>query len=285
MHPYHRKVVNYRAMRVLSAVLALLLVCIAVSFGQTSTEPQQPSSTSAPQTPPSDQKPAASAAGQSGLPDSTRLAVVKFTKPVYPEAARRQQIQGEVLVRLAITPAGDVESATPISGNPLLAAAAVDAMKKWKFQPYIRNGQAVRVTTNQRYDFAFSDMVKDIPPKDATSSSSAAAPPASPGGTDKELPQRVRVARGVSVGMLIHRVSPIYPERARANGIQGTVVLNALIGKDGLIKDLRKVSGPEELASAAIDAVQQWRYRPYTLNGQPVEVETNITVNFTLQRF
>ena len=265
--------------------MALLLVCTIVSFAQTGSEPQQPSSTAAPSGPPSDQKPAASAAGQSGLPDSTRLVVVKFPKPVYPEAARRQQVQGEVLVRLAITPAGDVESATPISGDPLLAAAAVDAMKKWKFQPSIRNGQAVRVTTNQRYDFAFSDKVTDISPKDTISISSPAAPPASPGGTDKELPQRVRVAQGVSAGMLIHKVSPIYPERARANGIQGTVVLRALIGKDGLIKGLRKVSGPEELASAAIGAVQQWRYRPYTLNGQPVEVETNINVIFTLARF
>jgi TonB family protein len=267
-------------MRNLSAVVALLLVCIAVSFGQTGSEPQQPSSTSAS---PSDQKPAASAAGQSGLPDSTQLVVVKFTKPVYPQAARRDQIQGEVMVRLAITPAGDVESAVPISGNPLLAAAVVDAMKKWKFQPYIRNGQAVRVTTNQRYDFVFSDKVKDIPPKDATSTPSAAASPSSPGGTDKELPQRVSLAQGVPAGMLIHKVSPIYPPRARANAVQGTVVLTVIIGKDGLIKDLKKVSGPEDLAPAAIGAVQQWRYRPYTLNGQPVEVETTVKVHFELQ--
>ena len=80
-------------------------------------------------------------------------------------------------------------------------------------------------------------------------------------------------------------MSPVYPRKARDNGIQGTVVLKALIGKDGLIKDLTVVSGPQDLASAAIGAVQQWQYRPYLLMGQPVEVETNINVIFTLARF
>ncbi|MFI5117467.1 MAG: energy transducer TonB [Terriglobales bacterium] len=270
-------------MRILWTVLVLLLVCTIVSFAQTGSEPQQPSSTAAPSGPPSDQKPTPSAATQGGLPDSTQLVVVKFVKPVYPEAARREQIQGEVMVRLAITPGGDVENATSISGNPLLAAAVVDAMKQWKFQPYIRNGQAVRVTTNQRYDFAFSDKVTDISPKGATSSPPPAASSANAMPTDEGTQQRVRVSKDVAVGMLIHKVIPVYPRKARENGIQGTVVLKALIGKDGLIKELKVVSGPEELAPAAISAVQQWRYRPYFLKGEPVEVATTINVNFQLK--
>jgi TonB family protein len=269
-------------MRNLSAVVALLLICTIVSFGQAGSAPPQPSSTSAPQTAPSDPKHAASPTGQGGLPDSTQLVVVKFEKPVYPGKARREQIQGEVMVRLAITPAGDVESAVPISGDPLLAAAAVDAMKQWKFRPYIRNGEAVRVTTNLRYDFVFSDKVTEISPNDTIPISSAAASPSSPATTDTEIPQRVRLAQGVSAGMLIHRVYPVYPEKAKFNYAQGTIVLKVIIGKDGLIKDLKKVSGPEDLAPAAIGAVQQWRYRPYTLNGQPVEVETTVKVKFQL---
>lgn len=95
-------------------------------------------------------------------------------------------------------------------------------------------------------------------------------------------PQRVRVSQGVSEGLLIHRVQPMYPQLARQARIAGTVVLQASIGKDGAIQNLRLVSGHPMLAPAAIEAVKQWKYRPYFLNGEPVEVDTQITVNFTL---
>ena len=95
-------------------------------------------------------------------------------------------------------------------------------------------------------------------------------------------PQRVRVSQGVSQGLLIHRVQPMYPPLARQARIQGTVVLQAEISKDGTIENLRLISGHPMLAPSAIEAVRQWRYKPYFLNGEPVEVETQITVNFTL---
>jgi len=83
-------------------------------------------------------------------------------------------------------------------------------------------------------------------------------------------------------GDLIRKVQPAYPALARSARIQGTVVLQAVIGKQGTIEDLRVLTGHPMLAPAAIDAVRQWRYRPYVLNGEPVEVETQITVNFSL---
>lgn len=83
-------------------------------------------------------------------------------------------------------------------------------------------------------------------------------------------------------GNLIYRVQPQYPTLARQARVQGTVVLHAVISREGRIRDLQFLSGHPMLASAAIDAVRQWRYRPYILNGEPVEVETEITVNFTL---
>jgi protein TonB len=95
-------------------------------------------------------------------------------------------------------------------------------------------------------------------------------------------PQRVRVSQGVSEGLLVHRVTPQYPPLARAARIQGQVVLQANIGKDGSIQNLRLVSGHPMLAPAALEAVKQWKYKPYFLNGEPVEVDTQITVNFTL---
>ena len=95
-------------------------------------------------------------------------------------------------------------------------------------------------------------------------------------------PQRVRVSSGVQSGLLIRKVQPTYPPLARQARIQGTVVLQAQISKTGDIENLQLVSGHPMLAPAAIEAVKQWKYKPYLLNGEPVEVETTVQVNFSL---
>lgn len=97
------------------------------------------------------------------------------------------------------------------------------------------------------------------------------APPAAP----------PRVSRMME-GNLIHRVQPAYPPLARQARIQGPVVLRAVINRDGAIENLQVISGHPMLAPAAVEAVRQWRYRPYYLNNSPVEVETQVTVNFVL---
>jgi protein TonB len=99
---------------------------------------------------------------------------------------------------------------------------------------------------------------------------------------DKPTPQRVRVSQGVTAGLLVHKVTPQYPPLAKQARIQGSVVLHAVIGKDGKVQNLQLVSGHPMLTQSAIQAVKQWQYKPYYLNGQPVEVDTNITVNFSL---
>lgn len=83
-------------------------------------------------------------------------------------------------------------------------------------------------------------------------------------------------------GNLVHRVQPEYPALARQARVQGQVVLQAIISRDGAIENLQVLRGHPMLVQAAIDAVRQWRYRPYVLNGEPVEVETQVTVNFIL---
>jgi protein TonB len=95
-------------------------------------------------------------------------------------------------------------------------------------------------------------------------------------------PQKVRVSQGVSEGLLLHKVTPSYPPLAKQARIQGAVLLQATIGKDGSIQNLRVQSGHPMLTQAAIDAVRQWKYKPYMLNGEAVEVETTVQVNFTL---
>jgi periplasmic protein TonB len=95
--------------------------------------------------------------------------------------------------------------------------------------------------------------------------------------------QRVRVSQGVTQGLVIHRVQPTYPQMAKIARVQGNVVLAAIIGKDGTIQNLHVVQSSSPLLNqAAIDAVKQWRYKPYILNGEPVEVDTTVTVTFTL---
>jgi len=95
-------------------------------------------------------------------------------------------------------------------------------------------------------------------------------------------PQRIRVSQGVLAGNLIQQVQPVYPPMAKIARVQGPVVLQAVISKQGTIENLRVVSGHPMLIQAAIDAVKQWRYKPYQLSGEPVEVDTQITVNFNL---
>jgi len=91
-----------------------------------------------------------------------------------------------------------------------------------------------------------------------------------------------RISGGVIAGNLINKVTPTYPPIARAAHVGGQVVLHAIISKQGTIESLQAISGPDMLKSAALDAVRQWRYKPYLLNGDPTEVDTTITVNFNL---
>jgi protein TonB len=95
-------------------------------------------------------------------------------------------------------------------------------------------------------------------------------------------PRRPIVSSGVMAGNLIAKTAPQYPVIARRARIQGTVVLQATIGKGGEIENLRVVSGPPMLQQAALDAVRSWRYRPFYLNGEPVAVETTVNVIFSL---
>ncbi|HYM77862.1 MAG TPA: energy transducer TonB [Candidatus Dormibacteraeota bacterium] len=105
-----------------------------------------------------------------------------------------------------------------------------------------------------------------------------------PGGLVIANAQRVPVSAGVESGLLITKVAPVYPQLARQARIQGTVTLQAVIDKDGNIDNLQLISGHPMLATAAIEAVKQWKYKPYVLNGQAVAVDTQIQVNFSLQK-
>ena len=253
----------------------------------------KPQTTQSSPSPDSDQKPPPDQTSAATPADSTKLEPVKIVKAKYSGEARARALQGEVVVKIVVSETGDVESAQVISGDPILAESAVDAAKKWKFKPFIKNGKAMKASTKLPFDFAFTDKImkegvsadqsaisdqkRSLEPS-SDSSSLTAGPAAASDGTVK----RVRVAAGLSQGLLIRQVAPVYPYDAQRAHIQGTVVLRAIINKKGQIENLSLVSGHPMLVPAAIGAVQQWRYKPYLLNGEPMEVDTEILVNFKL---
>lgn len=99
-----------------------------------------------------------------------------------------------------------------------------------------------------------------------------------------EIPKPLIVSQGVSLGMLQSQVEPVYPMIAKRARVQGTVTLRAVISAQGTIESLQVIDGHAMLVTAAMDAVKQWRYKPYMLSGQPVEVETTVFVNFHIDR-
>jgi TonB family protein len=220
-----------------------------------------------------------SASTEAPPPDSTTLEIILRQQAIYPLSAARNGVQGEVMVRVTVSETGDVEKTEVLSGDPILADAAVRAAQKFKFKPFIRNGKPVKASTKLPFDFYFtSKMTTTNAPVNADIPDNSASGPI----TGDNTPKRVKISQGTSQGFLIRKVTPIYPPEAKRNRIQGKVVLRAVIGKNGRIQNLTPISGPKDLIPAAVGAVQQWQYTPYLLMGEPVEIDTEVTVNFQL---
>ncbi len=212
--------------------------------------------------------------------------IVKKVDPAYPPLARQARIQGSVILQLVISKSGEVENVQLFSGHPMLAPAAIDAVRQWKYKPYLLNGEPVEVETRATVNFALPEshaavgVVGDAP---------GGIPPGEQGSSAPSIPVdanhpavRVRVSQGVMAGLLLTKVAPEYPGAAKDKRIQGVVLLAVIIDREGKVSNIQLISGHPLLAPAAIDAVKQWKYKPYLLNGEPIEVETQVTVNFTL---
>jgi periplasmic protein TonB len=123
-----------------------------------------------------------------------------------------------------------------------------------------------------------SSIFSNIPGQGIIGSNGPTLPPAPRAAT----PNRIKQGGNVTAALLISQTRPVYPELARQARIQGNVVLHAIIDKDGKVAQLEVISGHPLLVQAALGAVKQWRYKPTLLNGDPVEVDTTITVTFTM---
>jgi len=143
----------------------VLFVC-APAWAQTGPPSAQdsgskPQASESPQTAPDSGKKPAPDQIPPALADSTKLEPIQIKKAPYPYEAREQKLQGEVVVRILVSETGDVETAEIVSGDPVLAKSALDAVKKWKFKPFIKNGKPVEVSTKLPFDFAFSENIND----------------------------------------------------------------------------------------------------------------------------
>jgi protein TonB len=213
--------------------------------------------------------------------------VVTKVAPVYPPLARQARIQGTVILKVRINKSGDVETMQLFSGHPMLAPAAIEAVKQWKYKPSLLNGGPVNVETQVRVNFKLAG---NGPGEGVVGDAPGGTPPDQRGGIISRTPvcldasarQSVRLSQGVIESAQIKKVPPRYPPEAKDQRIQGVVVMQVIINEDGNVSNIQLVSGHPVLAPAAIEAVKQWKYKPYKLNGAPVEIETQIEVNFTL---
>jgi TonB family protein len=246
-------------------------------------------------------------------PNVAAALLTNRVEPAYPESALADHVSGAVLLHIVIDPQGKVIEAAPVSRDewppnlalappslvltedPRLREAAVKAVKQWEYLPYRPDGQPVEVETRVVVKFktepsagggviGVPNGVGGVPGGVRGSSGgviggivgSAAPPP------KVATPQKVRVSSEVMEGNLLTHVDPVYPSLARKAQIQGEVRLQATISKTGAIENLRAVSGHPILIQAAMDAVRQWKYKPFLLNGEPTEVEGTVIVVFKL---
>ena len=191
-------------------------------------------------------------------------------------------VAGSYVVTMARAESGAVSHAARVASPmdleavaPLNTVIAAPAVREYRFKAPIEFAQAAAPDAPP----APLEPVLNAPPPPPPPPIEPTVPPpavlAVPGGP-------VRVSSGTVAGMTLSKTNPVYPAEAKAAHVQGAVILHAIISKTGTVENLHVISGNAMLVNSAIDAVQEWTYKPYLLNGQPVEVETSITVNYTL---
>jgi TonB family protein len=189
-------------------------------------------------------------------------------EPKYSAELKNSGESGEVIVRFVIDKKGHTLGVIPHSNvDPRISKAVVEAIRRWRFKPYLLNGKPVEVetTVSVPYNFGAQMMTPSrIPP--------ASQPPV----------KRLRISPEVARNSIVKTVAPSYPVEAKKKHLIGDVILGFVINKEGEVADLTLVRGDPILAQAALEAVEQWRYKPFLLNGQPVEVETTAKIIFRM---
>jgi bla regulator protein blaR1 len=196
--------------------------------------------------------------------------------PVYPAEARAAGVQGIVFIEATIDTDGNVSDAKILRGAaPALDQAALDAVGQWQYTPTMLNGVPTPVMMTVTVNFMLSQSAGGQHAGRMSTAAQAAR---------LRIPaDTLWVRDGITEPTKIVNVPPVYPADARAQGVQGVVILQVVIDPQGNIADAAIVQSVPLLDQAALDAVKQWKYKPTTLNGEPKPVALTVTVNFTLQ--
>jgi TonB family protein len=223
--------------------------------------------------------------------------------PEYPAAALEEQTQGGVFVQVFVDGNGRVEKALGLdcpSCSPILRKAAVQAVKQWQYQPTLLNGKPVTVNSWVIFRFRLEGRSVEIVSKSESATLAPDAPkiegtvvaaaPVATGSANSQHsfpgavmpPQKLSISADVAERNLVNKIDPQYPQMARIAHIQGDVIISGIINREGNIAEAKALSGHPILVQSALDAVKQWKYKPFLLNGEPVEVKTTITVRFRM---
>ena len=194
-------------------------------------------------------------------PAQAQQLLLRSAKAVYPDGP--EDLQGFVFVELHTDTEGNVADVRVKSGRPKLAASAVAAFRQFKFKPYLVDGRPVEclIPATASFHGRAAGPILNFRPVETA-------------------PIRFQIAQGALDANKIHDEQPKYPAMARVAHIQGDVVLRVTVSTKGDVAELGVISGHPILVQSAIDAVRLWKYRPYLLNGNPVEVDTVVTVKF-----
>lgn len=219
--------------------------------------------------------------------------------PEYPASALANHIEGDVFVNVVVDENGKIQEAVPVNCpacSLVLGDAAVAAVKKWEYQPILKDGKPVSVRSSIAFRFRLETKPSvEVLTKSESSTPGGPGPPhriddgqpiiggiiAATGGPAPTIAQqKIRIPASQAEEHLIRKVDPEYPQIARIAHVQGKVVLQCIIDKAGDVAASRLIAGHPILAQSARDAVKKWKYRPFLVGGQPVEVESTITVTF-----
>ncbi len=194
--------------------------------------------------------------------------LLKKVDPVYPEEARKEGIEGVVLVSVRADKEGNIEKIKILkSPHELLTEAAVEALKQWKYEPIFIKGKPMPIIFTVTMTFKLKDKEKEKE-EEITGFEKGAV-----------------VAEGdVKPPKLVKKVNPVYPDEARKEGIEGAVILKVRTDEQGSIEKIKVLESPHDLLSkAAIEAVKQWKYEPMLKKGNPVPIIFTVNMNFKLK--
>jgi TonB family protein len=231
-----------------------------------------------------DTKPPTATSSAAIQPDAAQIVpgrLIHQVDPKYPKEARKENLEGQIVLRATIGADGKVSGVSITSGDLVLAEEAVDAVRRWKFRPYTQNGTPVGVLQSLTFNFVAGKKVAELDPLSPATLDAAQA-----GTIQKVVSNResvFRVGGGVTAPKALYTPDPSYDEKARKAKYQGTCSLSLIVGSDGQPRDIKVVRAiGKGLDAKAVQAVSTWRFQPATKDGKPVPVLVNVEVGFHL---